>query len=199
MHSTHVGIVRERPSERFGLAFCVRGTREIFRRWIPALAALLRSLRAHRLRGETGSARVTERANAEISSREWGLVKEGRGKRLGFSSEGSDLCENSPFLTGESRAGLWAIPGCAGGAQAAFKRSYSVTCLRSVSRWTLLSGLWILEWLCMLEYKQWSLLFPFPRTFTCWKMSEEAKEKNAKPAHRKKKGKKVTPCTDSLL
>lgn len=29
-------------------------------------------------------------------------------------------------------------------------------------------------------------------------MSEEAKEKNAKPAHRKKKGKKVTPCTDNL-
>ena len=27
-------------------------------------------------------------------------------------------------------------------------------------------------------------------------MSEEAKEKNAKPAHRKKKGKKVTPCID---
>lgn len=30
-------------------------------------------------------------------------------------------------------------------------------------------------------------------------MSEEAKEKNAKPAHRKKKGKKVTPYIDSLL
>lgn len=30
-------------------------------------------------------------------------------------------------------------------------------------------------------------------------MSEEAKEKNAKPAHRKKKGKKVTPYFDTLL
>lgn len=35
MHSTHVGIVRERQAERLGLAFCVRDTREMFRRWIP--------------------------------------------------------------------------------------------------------------------------------------------------------------------
>lgn len=139
---------------------------------------------------------MTQRANVdEILSGEWRLVENERGKRLCFSVEGSDWCEDSPFLTGEDRARLWAIPGCAGGAGTAFKSSYSVTCLRSVSRWTLVSVLRILEWLCMLEYKQWSLLFPFPCTFTCWKMSEEAKEKNAKPAHRKKKGKKVTPCT----
>jgi len=36
-------------------------------------------------------------------------------------------------------------------------------------------GLWFqrceyLQWLCMLEYKQWSLLSPFPCIFTCWKM-----------------------------
>lgn len=66
-------------------------------------------------------------------------------------------------------------------------------------------GLWLQRCEYLSGFACWNTstdLFYSPspvRFYLLKKMSEEAKEKNAKPAHRKKKGKKVTPCTNSRL
>lgn len=77
--------------------------------------------------------------------------------------------------------------------------TYSGTWLRNVSRWTLVSVLWIFAVALHVGIQAVISFIPLPLyIYLLWKMSEEAKEKNTKPAHRKKKGKKVIPCTDRL-
>lgn len=147
--------------------------------------------------------RLRDRAGKRAQSwaRESGLVKgEERGKRLCCSWEGSDWCENSPLLAGEkAEQGYERFP--------AVQEEQGLP-LAAVILWLAweasADGLWFQRCEYLSGFACWNTssdLFysPSPVHLPAEKMSEEAKEKNAKPAHRKKKGKKVTPCTDSLL